>query len=59
MQKKAFCFYNGLFLCFNLGENLNFRDFLQKRFYNIDHRCGAAKRVYERVSREQCDQMFR
>ena len=26
--------------CFSLGENLDFLDFLQKKFYNINYRCG-------------------
>ena len=33
--------------CYSSGVNLDFLDFLQKRFYNIDHRAQFRKQIEE------------
>ena len=39
-QKLFISFKISYSCCFGFRENLEFPDFLQKKFYNIDYRCG-------------------
>ena len=37
-SKTVYCFWNGILAAFGLRGNLDYRDFFQKKFYNINSR---------------------